>query len=153
MSRKRCHRRHWVPMPPRALLPKLTRDQVQDLCLAHMTNLDLVANGKADEALLWDMVGAVLLWSKVAEQLQAGVDEMLEQLNLATAVVQRYGRTGRVGFSGTEYQLAKRGVEVMDQLAEMVDKPTAVAAAEWGNLRVQAMADEVAAQRRLQQAA
>lgn len=153
MSRKRCHRRHWLPIPRRDLLPKLTRDQVRALCLAHMTNLDQVAKGKADEALLWDMVGGVLLWSKVAEQLQADVDEMVEQLNLATAVVERYGRTGRVGFSGTEYQLAKRGVEVMDQLAEMVDKPTAEAAAEWSLARVQAMADEIAAQRRLQQAA
>lgn len=135
-------------MPRREFLPKLTREQVQALSLAHVTNLDLVARGQADEQLLWDLTGAVLLWSKVAEQLQAGVDEMLEQVQLVTAVVQRYGRTGRVGFSGTEYQLAKRGVEVMDQLAEIVDKPTAEAAAEWGLLRVQAMEAELAAQRR-----
>ena len=134
-------------MPRRELLPKLTRDQVRALSLAHVTNLDLVARGQADEQLLWDMTGAVLLWSKVAEQLQAGVDEMLEQVRMVTAVVQRYGRTGRVGFNGTEYQLAKRGVEVMDQLAEMVDKPTAEAAAEWGQMQVQWMAAEIMVQR------
>lgn len=153
MSRKRCHRRPVVAMPRREFLPKLTREQVQALSLAHVTNLDLVARGQADEQLLWDLTGAVLLWSKVAEQLQAGVDEMLEQVQLVTAVVQRYGRTGRVGFSGTEYQLAKRGVEVMDQLAEIVDKPTAEAAAEWGLVQVQAMANEIAAQRHAGQAA
>ena len=143
MTRKRCRRRLWLPLPRRELRPKLSRDQVRDLATAHITNLDLVARGKGDEALLWDTVGAVLLWSRVAEQLQAGVDEMLEQVRLATALVQRYGRTGRVGFSGTEYQLAKRGVEVMDQLAEMVDQPTAVAAAAWSEARVQVMADEM----------
>ena len=143
MSRKRCRRRVWLPLPRRELRPKLSRDQVRDLGAAHITNLDLVARGQGTEALLWDTVGAVLLWSKVAEELQAGIDEMAEQVQLATSMVQRYGRTGRVGFSGTEYQLAKRGVEVMDQLAERVDRPTAVMAAAWSEARVQAMAEEM----------
>lgn len=144
MSRKRCRRRVWPAIPPRELLPKLPADQVREISLGHASNLDLVAKGLADEQVLWDVVASVLLWSKAAEQLHAGVDEMLEQLQLVTAVVHRYGRTGSVGFSGTEYQLAKRGVEVMDQLAELVDKPTALACAEWGLIKMREMAAEVA---------
>jgi sulfite reductase beta subunit-like hemoprotein len=138
--KKRCLRRVFVPLPPRGLLRKLAPDQVTDLALVHLTNLDLISRGLADEAVLWQMVGGVLTWSRAADLLGVGVDEMRAQLELVTRVVERYGRTGRVGFSGIEYQVAKLGVEVMDQLAEMVDAPTAVAAAEWGEARVNALA-------------
>jgi hypothetical protein len=139
MSRKHRHRRVWVPMPPRGLRPKLAADQVTDLALAHLTNLDLISKGLAGEEELWQMVGGVLTWHKAAELLQLGQDEMAAQLELATRVVERYGRLGRVGFSGTEYQVAKRGVDVMDALASMVDRPTAIAAAEWGERAVNGM--------------
>lgn len=140
MSRKRTPRKVWVPLPPRGLRPKLDKAQVTDLALAHLTNLDLIAHGQADEDVLWQMVGGVFTWSRVADMLQAGQDEMRAQLELATRLVERFGRTGRIGFSGVEYQAAKRGVEVMDELAWLVDKPTAVAAAEWGEARVSALA-------------
>jgi hypothetical protein len=139
VTRKQCRRRVIAPMPPRGLRPKLDRDQVTDLALAHMTNLDLISKGHADEGVLWQMVGGVFTWSRAADLLQIGVPEMRAQLELATRVVERYGRTGRVGFSGTEYQVAKLGVDVMDQLAEMVDKATALAAAEWGEAQVNAL--------------
>ena len=136
MSRKRCTRRVVVPLPPRGLRPRLTPDQVTDLALAHLTNLDLIAKGQATVDEMWQMVGGVFTWSRAADLLQVGVPEMRAQLELATRVVERYGRTGRVGFSGTEYQAAKIGVQVMDELAALVDKPTAIAAAEWGEVEV-----------------
>lgn len=136
MSRKRCQRRVLPALPPRGLRPKLQPDQVTDLALAHLTNLDLISKGKASEEELWQMVGGVLTWSKAAELLGQGIPEMQAQLELATRVVERYGRTGRIGFSGVEYQAAKLGVDVMDALASAVDKPTAIAAAEWGEREV-----------------
>ena len=42
-----------------------------------------------------------------------------------------FKRTGRVGFNGAEYQLAKDGIGYMDQLAEIVDQRTAIEAADW----------------------
>lgn len=140
MSRKRCPRRVWVPQPPRGLRPKLAADQITDLALAHLTNLDLISKGQATEQELWQMVGGVFTWSKAAELMDLGVDEMHAQLELATRVVERYGRTGRIGFTGVEYQAAKRGVEVMDALASTVDRLTAVAAAEWGEQQVNKLA-------------
>jgi hypothetical protein len=138
--RKQCKRRSIVPLPPRGLRPRLAADQVRDLGLAHVVNLDAIAHDQANEATLWQWIGGVLTWSRVAEQLRAGVPEMQQQVDLATRLVVRHRRTGRVGFSGEDYQLAKEGLQVMDQLAEMVDRPTAVAAAEWSERKVNQLA-------------
>lgn len=135
MSRKRG-RRAGPALHPRGLRPRLSPDQVRDLGLAHVVNLDAIARGEADEAILWQWVGGILTWSRVAELLQAGAPEMHEQLDLATRVIGRYGRTGRVGFSGPDYQSARDGVQVMDSLAEIVDVPTALAAADWAERKV-----------------
>lgn len=140
MSRKRCHRRPVVPLPPRGLRPKLTDDQRRDLGLAHIVNLDTLAKGEADEDTLWQWVGGCLTWSRVAELLQVGVDEMKAQLELVATVVDRFGRTGRAVFTGPEYQLAKAGVGFMDDLAAVVDRPTAIAAADWSEERCNAWA-------------
>lgn len=137
MSKPRTPR--WPAALPRGLRPKLLPDQVRDLGICHLENLDAVATGDATEATLWQVAGAALTWSKVAEMLQLGEPEMHEQLELASTLIARYGRTGRVLFTGTEYQLAKTGVQVMDQLAEIVDKPTAVIAAEWSERQVNAL--------------
>jgi len=140
MSRKRCQRRVWVPLPPRGLRPRLSAGQVSELAMAHIVNLDAIARGEADEDTLWQMVGGVLTWSRVADLLGAGVEEMRAQLETATRVVERYGRTGRIRYSGTEYQAAKLGVQWMDDLAEIVDQHTAIAAAEWSEERVNQLA-------------
>lgn len=140
--RKRCHRKIVVPMPPRGLRPKLARSQLTDLGLAHIANLDALAKGRADEAVLWQWVGGTLTWSRVAELLQFGQHEMTEQLTLVSTVVERYGRTGRAIFTGPEYQLAKDGVAYMDELAARVDRPTAIAAAAWAEDRCNAIEAE-----------
>jgi hypothetical protein len=136
MSRKHCGRRAITPLPPRGLRPRLTADQVCKLGVAHSLALKEIAEGNATEATLWEWVGGTLTWSRVAELLQAGAPEMRDQLDLAAQLVERYGRTGRVVFTGPEYQRAKDGVGVMDQLAEMVDLPTAAAAADWSEQRI-----------------
>jgi hypothetical protein len=82
------------------------------------------------------LVEQTLTWSRVADLLGYRVEDMRAQLELSTRVVERFGRTGRVGFSGVEYQLAKLGIEVMDDLAEQVDQPTALQAANWSEDRI-----------------
>lgn len=140
MSRKRCNRRPVTPLPPRGMRPRLDDGQLRDLGLAHMVNLDSIAKGEAGSDILWQWAGGVLTWSRVAEKLQAGAEEMHIQLDLVLAVVERFKRTGRVGFSGAEYQLAKEGVGYMDDLAAIVDRPTAVEAANWSEQRCNELA-------------
>ena len=139
MSRKRCHRRVIVPMPPRGLRPKLDGSQLLDLSLAHVGNLDTIARGDAGVDVLWQYVGGVLTWSKLAELLQLGVPEMTVQLHAAHRLIERWKRTGQVRFDGPDYQLARDGVQIMDELAAAVDRPTAVLAAEWGERHLNAL--------------
>lgn len=140
MSRKRCHRRAIVPQPPRGLRAKLDAGQVRTLSLFHVVNLDAIARGDADDSILWDMARAVLTWHRAAELCGRGEPEMREQLHLVERLIQRYSRTGRVAFDGPDYQLAKAGLEVMDQLAREVDRQDAIAATEWAEREVNRLA-------------
>jgi hypothetical protein len=133
MARKHTRRRVWIPLPPKGLRPRLDASQQTDLALCHIMLLDDIAQGRGTEQTLWDFCAAVFTWCKAAEAANHPdhLPCMAAQLELATRVVERYGATGRVGFSGPEYQLAKRGIDAMDALAETTDRITAMAAAEW----------------------
>jgi hypothetical protein len=134
--RKHTRRRVTIPLPPRGLRPMLDRSQLRDLALAHISNLDALARGGADGTTLWHAVEAAFTWSRVAELLGVGQAEMAQQLAMLEGVLLRYQRTGRAGFSGPEYQLAKQGVEIMDELARLADLHTAIQAAAWSEGRV-----------------
>jgi ribosomal protein L13E len=116
--------------------PRLLPEQLRDLALAHAVNLDAIAKGEAGSDIMWQMIGGVFTWHRVAEVLGRGVDEMQVQHDVAMRVLARHARTGRVGYSGTEHQQAKAGIDVMDALAELVDSRRAVAAAEWAEAKV-----------------
>lgn len=120
-----------TPQVPRWLRPKLDRGQLLDLDLAHYSNLDGIHAGEQNEALLWHLVESVFTWSKVAELLKRDQAEMAAQLEMATRVVERYGRTGFIGFDPLDYQVACRGAAVMSELARATDVETAAIAALW----------------------
>lgn len=126
-------------LAPRGMRPRLTASQVRDLGLVHISNLDLIAKGGATAQVLLQVMGGVLTWHRVAQQIGRGEAEMVEQLKLFASVFDRYQQHGRVIFTGEEYQLAKHGVEVQDTLAELVDEHTAVAAAAWSEAQVNSL--------------
>lgn len=140
MTRKRCHRRPIVPQLPPGLRPKLSADQVLDLSLCHVINLDAIARGDAEPSMLWDLAGSVLTWSRAAQLVGAGVPEMTRQLEMIERLIERFRRTNRVLFDGPDYQLAKHGLQVMDELARTVDKAIAIAAADWSEREINRMA-------------
>lgn len=150
MTRKSCHRRHIVPLPPPGLRPKLSAAQVRDLGLCHVINLDAIARGDAEPSMLWDLAGSVLTWSRAAQLAGMGVPEMTRQLEMVERLIDRFRRTNLVRFDGPDYQLAKTGLDVMDELARTVDKATAMVAADWSERQVNRMAAEIT---RLQQKA
>lgn len=116
---------------PKWLQPKLSDDQVSGLGMAHIANLDAISKGQADGHTMWQWVGGMLTWLRVAELMGTGHPEMLDQIPLAVSVIERYGRTGRVAFTGPEYQLAKSGCDVMDALASIAPQHIAAQAADW----------------------
>ena len=138
--KRRPTRAQLLARMPRAFRPKLARDQRLDLGLCHMQNLDAIATGTAERSMIWDYVGGVLTWYKVAQLLDVGLPEMTLQLEVATRLVERFGRTNRLLFDGPDLQLARLGVMAMDQLAEIVDRQTAITAADWSELEVNRIA-------------
>lgn len=140
MSRKRCHRRVTVPMPPRGLRPKMTAGQVLDLGLIHHMTLDDIQHGRADEERLWQWVGGMLTWSRVC-QLRFGLlaEEIEPAMHATTAMVARYRRTGRIVCTGPELQALRVGVGAMDELAETTDHITAIQAANWSEEQTNAL--------------
>ena len=139
MSRKRCHRQVVQALPPRGMRAKMPPGQVTTLSIVHLQNLDDIMRGHGGAQLMWDFAECVFTWTRVAEVLGCGLAQMAPQLAVAAAVIERFGRTGRVGFSGPEYQIAKSGTEVMDELAAIVDVDTAKAAAAWSDRKLAAL--------------
>lgn len=133
--RKRCNRKPVAPVP-RWLRPKLTPDQKRDLAICHMENVDAFINGDPKPENFWQWAGSVLTWQRVAQMLEVGVAEMERQAALVSSLSDRYHRTGRYRFTGPEIELAREGVLVMDALADEVDRPTAMLAAEWSEAQL-----------------
>lgn len=142
MTRKRCHRRAIAARPHRAFLPRFDAARLATIGIAHLSTLDEIARGRATAQTLWDMAEAAFTWSRVAEVLGEGVPEMAPQLELAAHVIERYGRTGRIVFTGPEYTLAKAGVDVMDALAARTDVATATQAAIWSDRQLARLVSE-----------
>ncbi len=124
----------------RGLRPKLTPDQLSGLSLAHHINVDAIRDGSADEDTLWQYAGGAFTFSCIAQLLETGMPEMAEHLASVTHLIERYGKTGRIAFTGTELQIARTGLQVMDALAEIVDRPTAVLAADWSERQINQLA-------------
>lgn len=141
---RNTQRRVWTPMPPRGMRPMLDSSTLTTIAIVHMQNLDEITSGRATEQTLWDMVESVLTWSNAATALQMGVQEMKLQLEMVNRVMDRYGRTHRVGFTGVEYGIAKLGVQVMDELAHAADKATATEAARLSNQQLAAVRQRIA---------
>ena len=145
MKRRPLTKAQLLDRMPRAFRRPLDASQRQQLEMCHLVNLDAIATGLAEPGILWDWVGSVLVWLRVAQRLQAGELEMAGQLDVATRMVERYGRTGRVRCDGPDYQMAKIGAMVMQQLADMVDQPTAAEACDRSEAEVNRMAASVTA--------
>ena len=152
MAGQRKPRQPRPALPPRGLRPRYSPAEVLRMQLAHVGNLDGIATGRADEGVIWDVIGNALTWSYVADKLGTFQSEMHLQVLLATRLVERWGRTGRVGFSGPDYQLAKEGVVVMDALAELTDIDTAREGARWAKAEQARMVALADAERALQAA-
>jgi hypothetical protein len=127
----RTIRRTLVDNTPRWLRPRLSRDQVLDLKLLHIAILDDIHAGRATIHTLWELAAMAFTWSRVAELLGLGVEQIAPQLHLATRLIERFGTTGQVRFEGAEYDAARIGTIVMDLLAEQTDAATARAASVW----------------------
>jgi hypothetical protein len=142
-ARHQPTKRELLARMPRAFRPKLHRESLLALALCHNVNLDAIDRGDAEPSILWDFLGCVFVWHQVAVSLGNGVAEMVPQLEVATRLVENYRDTGRIAFTARDYQLARHGVVIMDELARLVDLPTAVMAVDWSEAECNRIADLV----------
>jgi hypothetical protein len=115
---------------------KLAADQLRDLAIVHLEQFDALQKGEGTVEILWDMADRALLWSRVADQLGTGQEEMRAQLDLVVDLIARWLRTGRVAFDGPGLQLAREGIGYMADLAECTSRRIAVEACDWAQARV-----------------
>lgn len=128
---------------PRWMRPKLNKTSLMELGLAHWTNLDALATGQGTTDIMWQVGGGILTWQRVADVVGQGASEMAEQLALFDRVVAHWQATGRVEWpTPNDYDLARKGAQVMDLLAELVDAYTALQAAIWAERRIKAIEAE-----------
>lgn len=124
---------------PKWFRPKLDADQIVSCKVAHWDLIGRITSGIATEHDMWDMVHTALTYSELMRLLEADgtlfTDEakaaITEHLETMPAVVDRYRKTGRVGFSGEQLLAARAAAEIMEQLIEMDRFGFAVLATEW----------------------
>jgi hypothetical protein len=134
---------------PRWARPKLAADQRRDLAIIQLQKLADLDAGLATEATLWDLVRDALTWKHTAELLNVGQAEMATALQLVQQLVEHYGRTGRVEWIEPAHTAALRlAVAWFEDLAQLVDRDTAVQAAAMSEVMVERLRIEPAQDRR-----
>jgi hypothetical protein len=118
---------------PLDLVQRLPAGEVLSLEIAHVDTLNQIAHGAGTAQTLWDWTANCLTWSRAADLAGLGQDEMGFQLQLCLDLIARWKRTGRVAFDGPGYQLAKHGIDVMDELARQVTVHVFRDAVAWSN--------------------
>lgn len=131
------HRTITAPSMPRWLRPRLTKAARQQLAVIQLQKLLDMDHGQADASTLLDMARDAFTWSRVADLLGAGQDEMRVALETTTRLIEHYGRTGRAEWpSRVLADAARLACAYYEDLAEIVDHETAKAAAEWSEQQV-----------------
>lgn len=112
------------PVLPKFWRPKLPDSAKTTVQVIHWDLLQRFTDGSATEVELWDWVETGYTYQQMARLLQAdgapitpeAVAAIEEQVSTYDSVIQRFMRTGRPGFSGSEYLVARAAVQTMDTL-------------------------------------
>jgi len=137
-------RQHY-PLIPKWFQPKVAQSVQTTVQVYHWQNITAIVGGKADASVLWDWVESALTYSEMMRLLQKdgteftpeAVTVIAEQLEITPLVVARFRRTSRVGFSGTELNIAKAAAHVMDSLIGMDRHGIAWQSRQWSNAQIE----------------
>ena len=138
MTRKRCHRQPVETRPPAGLRERFSSEQLRAIALIHISQLDALVAG-ADLAQLWEWMGTVLTWSKVAQECRIGEDEIQPVVDLAVLLAARFESDGFVVLNDAELDIARSGSVVMDLLAETIELGVAAAIGDWAQKEISAL--------------
>lgn len=124
---------------PKFWRPKVSASQVLDARIVHNDLVNRLATGTATAADCWDWMETGFTYTQMMRMLaEDGVqftDEAMAalalQLETYEPICARLRRTGKVGLSGPELQIAKEAAFVMDALIGMDRHGIAERAARW----------------------
>lgn len=141
-----------VALPPPGLRPKLGAAKVWAIAINMQQNVSDLTVGTMDDNILWDFIGGVLTWKRVAEVLKyqdafAVLNDVYTTAAASAAV--SWITKGVARFTEDELRKVYESLPWCEALAQEVDVVTATAAANWS----QSLLDRMAAdyrQERLQ---
>ena len=141
---KTAHRNAARAKRQQATLPKFWRPALSaevklNAKLTHWDLLNRISSGAATFDDLRDWIETGLTYSQMMRMLvedgteftTEALDAIAAQIGIYESVIARYGRTGRVGFSGPELLTARAAACVMDSLIELDRHGIAERAAHW----------------------
>jgi len=137
-SRQRNRQEGPRARPPPGLRKKFTREELRALALIHISLVDTLIAG-ATLPQLWEWMGTVLSWSKVAQACRIGEDEIDVVVDLAARLGKRFEDDGFVVLDAAEAEIAHTGSIVMDLLAATVDVEVAASVGSWATETLGAM--------------
>ena len=134
-------KRQQYPLYPKFWQPKVPPAMQSTVQIIHHDLISRFINGTADESILWDWVEAGQSYSEMMRLLHAdGVKftpesetVVIEVLEIQPDVVKRFKGTGRVGFTGTELNIARAAAYVWDELITLDRHGIAWASREFSN--------------------
>lgn len=130
---------------PKFWRPKLAPERIQTCQIVHRDLVTRFTDGTATRDDLWDWMETGFTYSQMMRLLHEDgerfTDEaeacLARQLAIYPDVSARYRRTGRVGLSGPELQIAKDAADVMDALIAMDRHSIAERAALWSTRQME----------------
>lgn len=124
---------------PKFWRPKMEATQQLDAKVTHWDLVSRFSDGTATQDDLWDWMETGFTYSQMMRLLvedgleltDEALNAIAEQLNIYESVIDRFKRTGRIGFSAQELLIARAAASVMDGLIEADRHGIAVRAALW----------------------
>ena len=143
MSRSGRHSRHIrskrVALPPPGMRQMLGQAKVWAVLINMESNIAAIRSGEANVATLWDFIGGLLTWQRVAFERRFTEAEavMLRVRNqVIVGLIERWDATGAITMPDDELKLMTEALPWIEALAENCDETTARAAAIWGQQNV-----------------
>lgn len=143
MSRSGRHSRHIrskrVALPPPGMRQMLGQAKVWAVLINMESNIAAIRSAEATQAKMWDFIGGLLTWQRVAFERRFTDAEavMLRVRNqVIVGLIERWDSTGAISMPDDELELMNVAMPWIEALAENCDETTARAAAIWGQQNV-----------------
>lgn len=125
--------------PPKWFRPRLTSEQQTTCKVIHWDLITRITGPAATKDDMLEWIANALTYSQMMALLiedgreftTEACELVAEQLEIVPKLVDRYRATGRVGFTGTELQVARAAAYVMDDVIELDRHGIADQAARW----------------------